>query len=588
MSAKQQRKFHSPSATNASTARAPSRSVLPWLFVLLVIALGTLAYWPAVSGPFILDDYDLLETGGPLRALSYSQLIGPTRPIVMLSYLWNYRLTGFSTSAFHLTNIALHCLNALILWRLMLALFSLGVFPKRIIENKPLFTYGIPLLFLLSPIQTESVAYISSRTELLAVFFFLLGLLSFTVFREARPWLAAALVLLCFVFSVLSKQDKLTLPVVVLLLDYLILSGCDWRGLRKSLPLYGLLVCGIIAGFAVVIRPILFVASAGFNLDWQTYLFTQFRMYFRYLGQLLWPFQLNLDPDIAPSHSLLEQGSVFALIALIMLIAAVVRWHRSAPVLSFGALLFFVALVPTTSFFPLLDFAAERRLYLPSIGFFLVVLSAASFINSQRRNVIGAALAVVLLVYSTAAYQRSITWSDDLLLWQDTASKSPNKSRPRAWLGRVYDQRGLLDQAEAAWVQAEQLAEPDSAEQASLLGNLGLAAARRKSYQEAIDFYERSLLIRQNQPVVRAQQAVALMRLGRTDEAWASFDEAHQNQPVPFEVRVLYAQELYLAGRYAEAVAEYEIASRLFPESADTRNNLEAARQAARRAGQAP
>ena len=586
MSAKKQQSPPKKPAGKESTADPPR--TMPWIFVLLVIIIGTAAYWPATSGGYVLDDYDLLEPGAPMRAPSFRSLIGPERPIVAMSYLANARLGGLSPSSFHLVNILIHCLNALLLWRLLTALFSAAKIPERIAANKDLFLYGIPLLFLLSPIQTESVAYVSSRTELLAAVFFLLGLWGFVVYRERRPWAAAAIVLICLSLSVLSKQDKLVLPAVVLALDYLLLSGCDWRGLRKSWPLYGALAAGVAAGAVLVIRPILFVQSAGFRLDWQTYLFTQFRMYFRYLGQLVWPFHLNLDPDIAPSRSLSEHGSWIALVLLAAIAAALLRWHPKTPLVAFGALFFFIVLAPTTSFFPLLDYAAERRLYLPSIGFFIAVVAGLSYVRLSQRSVLRVGLAVILAVYGVGTFQRSQVWADELTLWQDTVAKSPEKARPWGWLGRVYDGRGQQELAEQAWIRAEQVVRPGSLEQATLLGNLGLAAARKQNYQQAVDYYRKSLEIRSYRPTVRAQLAVALMRLGRTEEGWEEFERAFGNTTGSYEVLMLHAQELYLAGRYAESAQDYRMALRLLPESEEAQRNLEAAERAARQAGQEP
>jgi tetratricopeptide (TPR) repeat protein len=588
MSAKKQRKSRKNRTSEVVSPSGASRCSLSWLFAAFIVLIGAVIYWPATHGPFVLDDFDFLEASGAFQNATYGGLIGNNRPIVIMSYLANYRLAGFDPSAFHKINIALHCLNALILWRLVVALFVWGKLPQRITMNRCLFVYGLPLLFLLSPIQTESVAYVSSRTELLAMGFFLLGLWAFVSNRERRPWLSAALVLGCFVLATLSKQDKLILPVVILLLDYLILSSCNWRELRKNLPLYGLLAGGIAIGALVVIRPILFAPSAGFGLDWQTYLLTQFRMYFRYLGQLVWPFELNLDPDIVPSHSLFEHGAVLALVALVAILAAIARWHRTLPVISFGALLFFAALAPTTSFFPLLDFAAERRLYLPSVGFFLVVLGVVSFLEGRHRKLVAATLVTVLLAYGVGTYRRSIVWADDLTLWQDTVKKSPEKARPWSWLGKVYDERGLVTQAQGAWMEGVQFAEQESDEHATLLGNLGLSQARQKNYAQAVEYYEQALVISPGQKLIWAQLAVALMRLDRTEEGWQAFERAMEGFRINYAVRILRAQELYVAGRYAEAVDDFRRALDLQPELDEVRRNLEVATRAARQAGQLP
>jgi tetratricopeptide (TPR) repeat protein len=310
-------------------------------------------------------------------------------------------------------------------------------------------------------------------------------------------------------------------------------------------------------------------------------------MYFRYLGQLVWPFHLNLDPDIAPSRTLLEQGSWLALVLLAAIAAALLLRHRKAPLAAFGALLFFIVLAPTTSFFPLLDFAAERRLYLPAIGFFVAVLAGLSYVRMSQR-LLRAGMAAILAVYAVGTFQRSRVWADDLTLWQDTVAKSPGKARPWGWLGRVYDGRGQQQQAEEAWIRAEQVVRPGSLEHATLLGNLGLAAARKQDYQQAVDYYQQALEIRAYRPTVRAQLAVALMRLGRTEEGWQEFEKAFGNTTGSYEALLLRAQEFYLAGRYAEAAQDYRMALELLPESEEAQRNLEIAQRAALQAGQAP
>lgn len=586
MSAKRKPKSTTAKPAERKVEANSVRSVPQWIYPALLVLVTAIAYWPATGGPFVLDDYDFLELNNLFDSGNVGALLRFSRPIVMLSFLANYKWAGFDPAAFHMTNVTLHALNAVVLWRLLAALLTVSTLPDRIKSRRPWFIYGVPLLFALSPIQTESVAYISSRSELMATLFFFLGLWSFVKFRDLKPWLTAALVLVCFAFSALSKQDKLTLPLVVLLMDYLLLSGCNWRGLKKSLPLYGILSAGIVAGFFVVVRPVLFAPSAGFRLEWQTYLFTQFRMYFRYLGQLTWPFHLNLDPDIQASHSLLEHGSIVALIALLVIVGAVARWHRAAPVVAFGGLLYLSTLAPTTSFFPLLDFAAERRLYLPSVGFYLVVIGLLSFIDSRQSKTVVLAFGAIVIAFTIGTFNRSTVWADDLVLWTDTVEKSPEKSRPWAWLGKTYEDRGLPAPAHEAWIRGEKLAAQGSREHASLLGNLGLAEARKKNYGAALSYYERSLEIAPGQAAIRAQMGASLMRLGRADEAWGALDTAFRTNRNRYEVSVLRGQEYYLAQRYAEAAKEFERALRIRPQSEDVRRNLEVAQRAAREAGQ--
>src|SRR4029077_5631545 len=134
----------------------------------------------------------------------------------------NYRFWGFDAFYFRLFDLILHLINATIVWRIVRHICdSPGLRGWLTRETRNLIAIFAPLLFLVAPVQTESVAYISSRSELLAATFFLLGLLVFlSKWRETRPWLAALAVAFLYGCALASKQHTVTLPVAVLLADY--------------------------------------------------------------------------------------------------------------------------------------------------------------------------------------------------------------------------------------------------------------------------------------------------------------------------------------------------------------------------------
>ena len=246
-----------------------------WWFPVLLAVLAVVLYWPSLSGPFVYDDYDMMESFSAVRRGTAPALIRSGRPVLMSTFVLNHRLGGFEPFGFHLVNVLLHAVNGFLLWRLLLALFGALKLGPRTEAARSLFIYGVPLLFVVSPMQTESVAYISSRSELLSTAFFLAGLWAFICWRDRNPWVTAGLTALCLAGAALSKQDKITLPAAILLVDYLLLSKRDIAGLKKSVPTYGMFALGIVAGFFLVIQPFLFAPSAGFRLDWQAYLLTQ-------------------------------------------------------------------------------------------------------------------------------------------------------------------------------------------------------------------------------------------------------------------------------------------------------------------------
>ena len=550
-----------------------------WGFGVGLFLLGLIIYWPSLEGSFILDDFSLLKSFSVVRKGQLDMMFGSGRPLLMFSYVLNHRLSGFDPFGFHLTNILLHCLNALLLWRFVSALFShgrLGGVVSR--QFQTVLIHALPLLFLTSPIQTESVAYISSRSELLAATFYIAALWVFASgLREKRPWVTAFLLVFLLICSLLCKQDKLTLPFVILLMDYLLLSGCDWRRMKLNWRTYALFLGGMIAGLSVILKPLLLAQSAGFSLPWPEYLFTQFRMWFLYLRLLVAPIGLNADYDIAPSQTIWEHLSWLALIGLILLVGAALYYHRRAPLITFGALFFLVALAPTTSFFPLLDFAAERRLYLPSIGFFLAALAAVSWIYAKALRSAYLGLAAVLAIYAVGTFQRSRIWSDDLAFWHDTAEKSPGKHRPLTWLGRLYSERGFPGRALHYWKQAEERVERGSRPHGFLLMNLGVNAANSGDHARAVEYYREAGAILRRQAIVWANLAVAQLRLGREQEGWQSFERAIRiNRRLP-AVYLLRGQELYRRGRYGAAADDFRTLLKLRPEDESAARNLKLA-----------
>jgi len=550
----------------------------------VLLLLGLAIYWPSLWGPFVFDDIDILEPRSSVRLESWRAILNGPRPLLISSYALNYRLAGgqFRSFDFRLVNVLFHIVNSIILWRLMRRL-------ARALEPaaRRLVVLGVPLLFLASPIQTESVAYISSRSELMAAAFYLLALLVFaSEWGDRRPhWAAPPVAVLC-ALAVLSKQHAVTLPAAVLLADYFFLAGGDWRRLKRHWLAYALFAAGAVAAYFLIIRPVLNAPSAGFSLrdvSPKEYLFTQFRMYFLYLRLLAAPFGLNVDYDIPLSRTLFEHGAWLGLAGILALLAAALWVGRRRPLVGFGALFFVLTLLPTSSFYPLLDYAAERRLYLPSIGFFVAALGLG-LARWPGRRALPAAVGVVVAVYAAGTFARSQVWADALTLWQDTTVKSPNKWRPYTWLGREYSDRKMFGQAGEAYQRAAALAPQKSNEHADVLSSLGSTYANRGMYTQAVEIYRQALQIAPGISTLWTNLAIAEVRLGRP-EGWALFEKALELNPLAWEPHFARGNLYYQLGRYEDAIRDYERVLNLLPDHADAQYNLNAARAMKQRMG---
>ena len=603
-SKKDRRRDTTPSKAPSGKSTSPGRgnqqlsekqSLLRPLIFAAVLVLGGLAiYSSALPGAFILDDLDLRESYSTLRSGQLGlvgrvmQLIITGRPLLWATYQLNHTISGFDPYGFHLTNILLHIINALLVWGLASTIRRNGYLEHLVPERlQTIWVYAIPLLFLASPIQTESVAYISSRSESLSTVFVLGSLWAFlSQTPEKHPWLNALFIAFLFGCAVLTKQDKPALIAVLPLADYLLLSKLDWRRLGRNWRVYSLFLIGTVIGYFLVIEPHLNARSAGFGLPWQPYLFTQFRMYFMYMRLMALPFGLNADYDIAASETLWDHFSWLGLIVLLAIAAATIYFHRRTPLICFGIAFFFIMLAPTSSFLPIADFANERRLYLPMLGILLAACTAIfRYVRPDPRKA-WAGLVVVLAVYSVGTYQRSAVWSNPISLWLDTVEKSPEKARPWIWLGKVYNDTNLHTQAINAWVEGAKHVKKRSGEHAHLLNNLGLAFANLGDRERAIEYYNQALDMRPGASQFRANLAIAQLRLGREEEGWKSFERAAhfaRRRPGVFRLR---GQEYYQRGRYQEAIADFERVLRFTPEDPVLIHNLEAAREMHRRSTQ--
>ena len=179
--------------------------------------------------------------------------------------------------------------------------------------------------------------------------------------------------------------------------------------------------------------------TIGFHMKGVTplqYLFTQCRVVFLYLRLFLVPLGLTVDHATELSHTPLEHGAIFGMIALACAIVAAIVWRKRFPLASYG---FFVALIfflPTSSIMPIRDLAVERRLYLPMIGLLLMTTEVLVRLRWSERR-LATVLASIVVVAGVLTWNRSFVWSSPIALWSDAVEKTPGKARPHWGLGMV-------------------------------------------------------------------------------------------------------------------------------------------------------
>ncbi len=350
----------------------------------------------------------------------------------------------------------------------------------------PLLPAFAAAVFLLHPIQTESVSYIAGRSEALSVLFFLAAFAVFLYRRSAAvSWQIAIAILALFGAAVASKEHTVVLPALLLLTDYYWNPGFSFSGIRQNWRLYLPIALGGVAGLLFIAKILASSsASAGFGLKeftWYQYFFTQCRAFFVYLRLFVFPAGQTLDWDYAISRTILDRGAILGLVAILALVAAAIYFRRRYPLASYGFLVYILLMAPTSSFVPIKDPIAERRLYLPMIGLLLIVTAVLERIHIDRRK-LAAALGAIVVVLAFLTYRRNQVWASDISVWEDAVAKSPAKPRVHFQLAHTYYSNGRYQDAVNAYAAAAQVQKPDY----GLLVDWGLAYDRLNEPDEAI------------------------------------------------------------------------------------------------------
>lgn len=513
----------------------------PLPVILLLAALAGLIYANSLRNDFVFDDGMLIVSNPEIRNLAqYPEMLkwdagrqiplasdrGAThRPLRTALLAVEYHLFGLDPTGYRAVNILLHAVNGALVFLILRILFG-GPRPALLAA----------LLFVVHPIQTDAVAYISGQRDVLFTTWYLLGFWGFVRYRATQRLSYLGLTGLAYIFGLMTKEMAITLPVVCAVYDViralpgtetdgqLPLAKAAWDSLRQVLTRARWLYLG---GLAVVAAALYyFVVVANPSHQRELYggglgptLNTSARIMVFYLKQLLWPLTLNADysydafpvsTSVADIRGLLAAGALAGVWYGIYCLLRIDRWA------GFGGLWFFVTLLPVSQIIPHHEMVAEHFLYLPSVGFALVAGYAVhrGLENRYAAGVAGA-FAVILLLLSARTVIRNRDWADNLTLYTKTVQTAPRSTRARLNLAQALKGEGRYQEAIEQF-QAYSTIEPDAPS-----AHVGLGDTYRKleRYDDAIEHFKKAYELNPASaaPVVGLAQTYAAM--GQTDRA---------------------------------------------------------------------
>lgn len=554
----------------------PPRSHAPVLLILAggLLFAALLAYANSFSVPYLLDDSATLQNNPALRQAwpLWPVFSPPTntgvggRPIANLAFVLNYAVTGESLAGLHTVNFLLHVLAALTLLGVVRRTLQLPVFGEGVAREASLIGGGAAALWLLHPIQTQSVTYLSQRTELLMGLFYFLCLYTFVrAVTAPRPLGWYLLATLSCLAGVASKESMVTAPALLLVFDYLFVAQRNWSVLRAKRLWFHLALASSWLLLALLMRD-LPARGVGFGttMDSLTYALIESEAVLRYALLTVWPRPLIFDygVDFTPTAP-----SVYVAVGGLLLViggVATLLWRGRRRV--FPALWFLVVLAPTSSVVPIpLSPVSENRVYVPLAAVSVGLVLAAHRAAGRRGLVACLALAPAL---ATLTWQRNQDYRSVISIWTDTVNKLPHSSRAHNNLGKAYHEAGRLPEALASFMTAATLrpdyamAHENIATVAGLLGRDDLAV---KHGRLAVQLDPRRLQAHYN-------LGVALRNIGDLPGAEAAFAATERLNP-NFAVGIANTADVQLQrGQAATALATCARALAIDPRLTTARN----------------
>jgi len=553
------------------------------LFVVGLLVLVTVAaYHNSFAVPLLFDDKAAVLENPTIRQLwPLTEALSPPasasgaagRPVINLSLALNYAISGEAVWSYHAFNLLAHLLAGLTLFGLLRRTLVAPALPVGVRSAALPLGFTITALWLLHPLQTESVTFIIQRSELIVGLFYLLTLYGFVrATTAARPlrWLLVS-VTAC-ALGMASKELMVSAPLLVLLYDRTFVAGSFRAALHSRRGYYAAL-----AATWLVLAWLVFRGSgtrgeaAGFGLgvsSWD-YLLTQGRAIGLYLRLTFWPHPLVLDYGTAVVRDPL---AVWPQGVMLLALAAGTAWATvRRPAAGFAGVAFFAILAPSSSIVPLVaQTIAEHRMYLP-LAAVLALLVPLAYARLGRP-----ALAVFLLaapVLAAVTVQRNRDYRSEVAAWSDTVAKVPDNPRARVNLAEALILAG--DPAAAREHAAAAVRLRPAYPEAQM--NLGIALAQTGRPAEALPHASEAVELQPDSLRAQSNFAVVLAMLGRLPEAVTHLERALALGPTPAEAVSLHTnlgQALALLGRRAEAEVQFETVLRLQPDHAGAQRAL--------------
>lgn len=546
----------------------------------VLVFLTGLFYFPSLNYPFQFDDIANIAKRFAIRYDNpLERFWSHTRWFSDWLNSLNYRWGAFDPFYYRLFNLAIHIMTGLAVFFLIQYLCRMLTKHVFFQENATVIGFLTAGMFLLHPVQTQTVTYvIQARQEGLATLFILTSLLFYVLTIGAKNlWMRGAMGGL-FMFSTLlargTKELVIVLPFLLLLLEWFFVAEESWSSFKKRL-IVGIVITSVLLGFLIYLVSYRFAWDAltmkitvpnnrgniltGHAYDlitpWRFFI-SEFRVIVHYLAIFLWPFDMSVEYDWKLVSGFLTPQVIVPAMMLGGIALAMIRsmWQKKNTAFTFGLLWFFVAIAPRSTIIPAPELVYDYKTYLASVGIFFLLSTvltqaflrvielgkqalAMDFVLQTRL----AALSVMLVALGFGSYQRNKVWETAIVFWEDNVRKAPNKARVHNNLGVALSESGRFDESIVCYQRAISL----DSYYADPYSNLAVAYSMKNETDKAIEALRSAVVIYPNYPEAYNNLGSLLMQKKQ-------YAEAEHCLKTAIELRGYYGKAHYNMARLHE------------------------------------
>jgi len=543
-----------------------------WLSVLLIVCVGGLVYANSLKGKFLWDDSNLIMENRYIRQWTtipaiFSKDIGAGaenqyhfyRPLQILTYLFDYTVWHMNPAGYHLGNILYHVSAALVLFWLIFLLFG-----------DHLLALLTSLLFVTHPVHTEAVTYIAGRADPLSTLFILLAFVFYIKAQEGRKAPLILLAAFSYACALLARENSLIAPVLLLLYHV---------AFRKKIRIPHFAAMTVLAILYIVLLFTLLAYLLNYKAH-STTMFDRLPGFFAalvsYIRILILPFHLHMEYGGWP-FSWAHPKVFLGLVVLLALLFVIFREKAKRGLVFFSFAWFLIVLVPVSNLYPLNAFMAEHWLYLPSIGFFLIIAKAfSSWLrrDSSKRIALAGFIGLTAL-WSVLTVRQNTTWLEPIPFFTRTLRYAPASSRTYNALGMAYNDLGQCETGASYLEKAVQLSDGAAVGDAvKAYNNLALVYNKLGKNDQAAEIAKEAISRDATHAQAYNNLAISYVRMGKYEEAIEACKKALAQKPDYAKAYNTMAAALMNLGKYDESMAIYHKIIELTPEYPEAHNNL--------------